>query len=181
MLSIDFITTVFISFPCRVTAHEELIKQLVQRTPLPKLPFHSSIEISPNDWTVIQRRIDGSVNFNRNWPDYKNGFGNQNGEFFIGLDKLHQLTAFQPYELRITLKDTRDNTRYANYNKFVIGDENEEYKLKELGSYSGDAGNCLSKNLGNKFSTVDNDNKYRCACTTQGAWWFTEDVDCGER
>ncbi|TMW41512.1 hypothetical protein DOY81_013409, partial [Sarcophaga bullata] len=56
-------------------------------------------------WTVIERRINGSVDFYRNFSEYKTGFGNIDGEFFIGLDKLHALTStLKPVELLIQLQ-----------------------------------------------------------------------------
>ena len=45
-------------------------------------------------WTVIQRRKDGSVDFKkRDWVEYEDGFGDLNGEFWIGLRSMHCLTS----------------------------------------------------------------------------------------
>ena len=35
-------------------------------------------------WTLIQRRRDGTLSFNRRWLEYKYGFGNLYGEFWVG-------------------------------------------------------------------------------------------------
>ncbi|XP_051858412.1 ficolin-1-like isoform X2 [Drosophila albomicans] len=126
-------------------------------------------------WTVIQRRKDGSVDFNRTWAEYKEGFGDLGGEFFLGLEKLHLLTQSQPHELYILLGDFEHKTRYARYNNFVIGNETEFYKLEELGIYSGNAGESLSAHKNKKFSTV---NKFHhsgsnpCAKNYNSGWWF---------
>ncbi|CAC5425104.1 unnamed protein product [Mytilus coruscus] len=36
-------------------------------------------------WTVLQRRIDNSEDFNRTWQEYSEGFGNLLGEYYLGL------------------------------------------------------------------------------------------------
>ena len=43
-------------------------------------------------WTVVQEKMDGSVNSNSTQDDYKHGFGNLVGEFWLGLDKINRLT-----------------------------------------------------------------------------------------
>ena len=86
-------------------------------------------------WTVFQKRLDGSVDFYRGWVDYKNGFGNLNGEFWLGLDKINRLTKTKN-RLRVDLEDTTSKTAYAEYNVFAVTSERTKYKLS-LGSYSG--------------------------------------------
>ena len=86
-------------------------------------------------WTAFQKRLDGSVDFYRGWDDYKRGFGNVNGEFWLGLDKIHRLTK-QRSRLRVDLEDTTGKTAYAEYDFFGVASENSKYKLS-LGIYSG--------------------------------------------
>ena len=77
----------------------------------------------PGGWTVFQRRVDGSVNFNRNWLEYKEGFGHLNGNFWLGLEKLHQLAPpGKGAKLRVDLKhmDLPGESRYAEYSTFEI-------------------------------------------------------------
>ena len=86
-------------------------------------------------WTVFQKRMDGSVDFYRGWADYKNGFGNLNGEFWLGLDKINRLTKTKN-RLRVDLEDTAGKTAYAEYDMFAVSSEKTKYQLS-LGSYSG--------------------------------------------
>ena len=83
---------------------------------------------------MFQKRLNGSVDFFQNWSDYKVGFGDLNGEFWLGLDKIHRLTSDNCSMLRVDLEDFEGNISYAEYNKFGVTSENEKYKLV-LGSY----------------------------------------------
>ena len=87
-------------------------------------------------WTVFQKRLDGSVDFYRYWNDYKNGFGDLNGEFWLGLDKIYRLTNKKCNRLRVDLEETTGNTAYAEYDMFAVTKETTKYKLS-LGMYSG--------------------------------------------
>ena len=87
-------------------------------------------------WTVFQKRLDGLVDFFLKWADYKSGFGDLNGEFWLGLDKIHRLTLDNNSMLRVDLEDFEGETRYAEYNLFGVTSEKDKYRLI-LGGYSG--------------------------------------------
>ena len=78
----------------------------------------------------------------------------------------------KPTELLIELMDWDSKTAYALYSKFQIGIEAEDYKIKTLGSYNGDARDSFRPHEGVKFSTVDNDKSVLGYCASNGGWWF---------
>ncbi|CAH3178603.1 unnamed protein product, partial [Porites evermanni] len=127
-------------------------------------------------WTVFQKRLDGSVSFYRYWDDYKNGFGNLNGEFWLGLDKIYRLTEKKRNRLRVDLEETTGDTAYAEYDMFALTNETTKYKLS-LGMYSGTAGDSLTSfHRDQPFSTRDQDHDAdpeNCAVTYRGAWWYS--------
>ena len=125
-------------------------------------------------WTVIQRRMDGSSNFYRNWIDYEDGFGNLQKEFWLGNFNIHILTAQGRYELWIQLEDFENNSRYAKYTTFMVGDASSKYKLLVDG-YHGNAGDSFGYSSGMSFSAKDQDNDVKntnCAVEYKGAWWY---------
>ena len=85
---------------------------------------------------MFQKRLNGSVDFYRDWNDNKHGFGDLKSEFWLGLDKIHRLTSDNKNVLRVDLEDFEGNTAYAEYTLFGVMSEKDKYKLI-LGSYSG--------------------------------------------
>nr|XP_046233645.1 microfibril-associated glycoprotein 4-like [Scatophagus argus] len=127
-------------------------------------------------WTVFQRRVDGSVNFYRPWDQYKMGFGNAAGEYWLGLENLFQLTMKKKYELLVEMEDFEGNKVFARYSSFSVGPESHGYTLNVSGFTNGGAGDALSGHHGHKFSTFDKDQDTwgsNCARKFLGAFWYT--------
>ncbi|XP_071145854.1 fibrinogen gamma-B chain-like [Mytilus edulis] len=135
------------------------------------------VRCEDEDWTVIQKRFDGSTEFYKNWDDYENGFGNLNGEFWLGNRNIALLTSFGTHELRINIEDWNGNKRYANFKNFKIDGASDKYRL-HISGYSGDAGDGMTEYNGYYFSTYDRDHDTQhyinCADDEKlkGAWWF---------
>ncbi|KAH8329458.1 hypothetical protein KR074_011014, partial [Drosophila pseudoananassae] len=141
------------------------------------LPGVSAFEAPCNGsgWTVIQRRIDGSVDFNRSWTEYRDGFGNLTGEFFIGLEKLYQITQSGQYELLISLGKVNGSRDFVKYDNIKIGSEENSYRLESIGNHTEGAHDTLKYYVNMKFSTIDRDNDLypgNCAQMYGGGWWF---------
>ena len=92
---------------------------------------------------VFQRRFNGSVDFYKGWSEYKTGFGEASGEFWLGNDHIHSLTSTGSFVLRIDMEAHDGETRFAEYVGFSIDDESTNYALR-LVAYidSSTAGEC---------------------------------------
>lgn len=131
-------------------------------------------EDSAHGWTVIQRRIDGSVNFYRRWQEYRNGFGNKSGEYWLGLENLYMMTHNKLYELKVDMEDYDGSKASAVYTVFSVGSEsNGGYVLQVGGFIDKGAGDSLSHHNGVGFSTYDKEqNPYFCAKYYLGGFWY---------
>ncbi|XP_038660620.1 angiopoietin-related protein 3-like [Scyliorhinus canicula] len=131
-------------------------------------------------WTVIQRRYNGTLDFDRSWLEYITGFGDLHGEFWLGLESFYQVAHRAKYILRIELEDWKNDTRYIEYT-FKIGGKDNNYTLQIGQVLSGDLSSAMSDCKALPFSTSDRDNDLHtvinCAEQHSGGWWFSA---CGE-
>ncbi|XP_061776415.1 tenascin-R isoform X2 [Nerophis ophidion] len=145
----------------------------INRDPSQGVQVYCDMGTDEGGWIVFQRRQNGLTDFSRKWSDYRVGFGNLEDEFWLGLDNIQRIAAQGRYELRIDMKDGQDSV-YASYDKFSLGDARNLYKLR-IGEYNGTAGDSLSYHQGRPFSTKDRDNDIavtNCALSYKGAWWY---------
>ncbi|GCC17089.1 hypothetical protein chiPu_0017445 [Chiloscyllium punctatum] len=89
---------------------------------------YCDMETSGGGWTVIQRRVNGSTDFQRNWREYKMGFGDGAGEYWLGNEAIYLLTSQRLHSLRIELRDWDGNQVYSFYEKFHLSSEKQNYR-----------------------------------------------------
>ncbi|TKC50652.1 hypothetical protein EI555_010856, partial [Monodon monoceros] len=158
---------------------------------------YCEIDGSGNGWTVFQKRLDGSVDFKKNWIQYKEGFGHLsptgNTEFWLGNEKIHLISTQStiPYVLRVQLEDWNGRTSTADYATFRVKGESDKYRMTYAYFIGGDAGDAFdgydfgedgsdkffTSHNGMQFSTWDNDNdKFEGNCAEQdgSGWWMNK-------
>jgi len=124
------------------------------------------------------QQYDGSGSMNRSWTEYKVGFGDPNGNYWLGNDLLSQLTANNRYKLRFDLQQLSTGSwYYAEYSTFRVLSEADNYKLQVAGfSGNGSWDALIRDHNGQKFTTIDRDNdrssSLNCAALIGGGFWW---------
>ena len=156
------------------TTHSGVYK--LKRATFGCIDVYCDMNTSNGGWIVIQRnKKDSLVNFNRNWTDYEEGFGDLHTEFWYGLENIHFLTKNRKWEMRVDYQKNDKIWSYLHYNQFSVGSASEEYPLT-VGGFTGRSANLFASRPlnGMKFSTPDNDNDVwgsNCAASSKSGWW----------
>jgi len=119
---------------------------------------------------------------NRSWAEYKVGFSDPSGNYWLGNDLLSQLTANYSYKLRFDLQQHDTGTwYYAEYSTFRVLSEAYNYQL-HVGGYSGNASyDALGYHNRQQFTTLDRDNDAapgNCAAWHGGGFWYRRCALC---
>ena len=130
-------------------------------------------------WLVVQRRQDGTEDFNRTWVEYEDGFGKLTGEFWYGLRALHCLTGQGGWEMRMDLKLSNGTKVFLHYERFIVASARDKYKLT-VGGFQGTTTDPMAHHNGLEFTTKDyknNQNSGNCAIYSgptkpHGGWWY---------
>ena len=106
------------------------------------------------------------------------GFGDLEGEFWYGLEKIHCLTTRENVELRIELGNGLKPSIVWTYQLFKVGGAETNYQLIiGQGQGVGNTFDAMAHNNGASFSTPDCDKDARrgnCVVERAGAWWHND-------
>ncbi|KAL5467073.1 hypothetical protein EMCRGX_G031251 [Ephydatia muelleri] len=137
-------------------------------TPTRNIVVYCDMSLQGGGWTVIQRRVDGTVNFNRDWVDYKMGFRKLGRQFLARLGQ-HRVA--------------HKRLQHGTYSQFSLAPEWPlNYQLKVSGfEASSTVGDSFAIHNGQSFSTPDKENDAslltNCAQVYSSGWWFKSCYD----
>ncbi|XP_059139804.1 angiopoietin-related protein 7-like [Physella acuta] len=124
-------------------------------------------------WILIQRRIKGTESFQRTWNEYKNGFGELSGDFWLGNYWLWKLT-FMGYNVLRFDMTYQGISYFAEYMNLKVENEENFYRIS-FSTYRGNASDQFYYHNGMKFTTKDKDNdeaEKNCSHYRKGGWWY---------
>ncbi|XP_068122449.1 fibrinogen-like protein 1-like protein, partial [Hyperolius riggenbachi] len=171
------------SYPESCTAIKHGISGLYVIEPVPGKRLLVRCELGEADggWTVIQKNCRKTPSiWDTTWQCYKKGFGDLQGDHWLGNEHIHLLTTQRLHHVRFRVSSASGIQHIANYNSFNLEGEQNCYRIR-LGRYSGNAGDAMTSgepSAGHdnmRFSTRDQDNDLsmsHCAQLGGGGWWY---------
>ena len=159
----------------------------------PSRPGLTSLQVSCDQetngggWIMYQRRVDGTLNFTKNWAEYKYMFGNHGDkttELWLWNENVYQLLqsyGSTQWELRIEVDAFDGSGCWVVASNFRMNNEALRYSMNWDSVFAskpelvGD----LNYHKLIPFITLDNkegsDDAKRCIGNYKGGWWY---VDC---
>ena len=127
---------------------------------------------------LIQNNVNTPNAFNHSWLDFQNGFGDSNGNYWLGNEAIQNYLDGYQYQLHVYVYPVSVvyplQAIYQNY--FNVGDSTSNYSI----SLTMSGGNATSDGMvamfDKMFSTSDIDNDEdshnSCAMTYGAGWWY---------
>jgi len=93
-----------------VAKYEETSTTALSADPAVAVPL-----LTINGWILMQRKVTGgSVSFQKNWAEYRDGFGSvtDDDNYWLGLDKIYRLMQIGSTRLRVEVQKIHKSSCY---------------------------------------------------------------------
>jgi len=131
---------------------------------------------------LIQQNVAGLNFFNRSWEEFKVGFDDSRGNYWLGNELLSYLTLNGRYKLKFDLQSrSSNNWYYAEYSTFIVLSEADKYTLQVAGYWGNAGSDSFANQNGMMFTTYDLDNDrhpQNCAVRHGGGFWYRTCATC---
>lgn len=89
---------------------------------------------SVSNWIVIYQRVSAaSTLFGQPWLNYTKGFGSSSGDFWLGLERMYEMTSRNSYQLRIEFLRPTSQWYSTQYTTFSVGSSTMSYTVTAYG------------------------------------------------
>ena len=134
---------------------------------------------------MLRNDVNGSNSyfFNRPWSEFEHPFGDPDSLYWVGLERLNQLTTGHDCKIRFDLKDADTGLEYfAIYSNFSVGNSSSYYTMTVDSVQSGgNATDAFTICSGMAFSTYDavHGLMYNMPVESGGGFWYPETMVFG--
>ncbi|KAH3710596.1 uncharacterized protein LOC127858694 [Dreissena polymorpha] len=151
------------------------------------LSVYCDMDTVGGGWTIFQRRFSNIENFNRTFHEYEQGFGDINGEFWLGLANVREMLGDDGSLLKVAYNFTESGSTFEQtdtlsgfrlgpspYYKRYFNSQTYDEQLKSAGSFTVNKGIEPEYHNGSRFVTHDRDNQANCGSLFGTGNWFAD-------